>query len=83
MDAKGRLGTVKDALGRWTLWDARGTQGGRCSIERGRDGHATVTGRSRSRHKNVSITVKKPEMIFCQKSSRLKIIVVMFFSNGS
>ncbi len=30
---------------------------GRCSIERGRDGHATVTGRSRSRHKNVRTAV--------------------------
>jgi hypothetical protein len=36
-----------------------GTQWGRCSIERGRDGDATVTGRSRSRHKNVRIAVKE------------------------
>ena len=42
-DAEGRLGTVRDAKRRWTLWDARGMQGGRCSIERGRDGDATVT----------------------------------------
>ncbi len=42
-NAKGRLGAVRDAKGRWTLWDARGTQGGRCSIERGRDGDGTAT----------------------------------------
>ena len=63
-DAEGRLGTVRDAKGRWTLWDARGTQGGRCSIERGRDGDATVTGRSRSRHKNVRIAVLKMSKVF-------------------
>jgi hypothetical protein len=32
-----------DAKDRWTLWDARGTQGGLCSIERVRDGDGTVT----------------------------------------
>ncbi len=45
-DAEGRLGTVKDAEGRLgTVRDAGrfGTQGGRCSIERGRDGDGTAT----------------------------------------
>ena len=31
-------------------WNARGTQGGRRSKERGRDGDGTVTGRRRDGH---------------------------------
>ena len=42
IEFKGRLGTL-ETLGRWTLWDARGTLGGRRSKEQGRDGHGTKT----------------------------------------
>jgi hypothetical protein len=46
-----------DDKGTLDPWDARGTQEGRRSIERGRDGDGTETGRSRSRDKNVMFTV--------------------------
>jgi hypothetical protein len=48
---------LKDAEGTLDPWNARGTQGGRRSIERGRDGDGTETGRSRSRDKNCIFTV--------------------------
>jgi hypothetical protein len=41
-----------DAEGTLDPWNARGTQEGRRSKERGRVGDGTETGRSRSRHKN-------------------------------
>jgi hypothetical protein len=41
-------------------WDAGKTQGGRRSKERGWDGDGTETRRSRSRYKNVSITIIEP-----------------------
>ena len=62
IEFKGRLGTL-DA------WDARGTLGGRCSKERGREGD----GRSRSRYKNLSITV-----IFSLRLSYPKFLAILY-----
>jgi hypothetical protein len=55
-------------------WIAGKTQGGRRSKERGWDGDGTETGRSRSRYKNVSITINEP--VFYISSNKLKTDVV-------